>query len=47
MTIPDFETGRYVVYINQDVNKERVMFTILHELSHIYYHLMDQLMRKY
>lgn len=46
MTIPDFETGRYVVYINQDVNKERVMFTILHELSHIYYHLMDSAYEK-
>lgn len=41
MTIPDFESGRYVVYINQDVVKPRVMFTLLHELAHIYCHLMD------
>ncbi|MGT2928445.1 ImmA/IrrE family metallo-endopeptidase, partial [Streptococcus danieliae] len=41
MTIPDFETGRFIVYINQDVVKSRVMFTILHELTHIYCHLMD------
>lgn len=41
MTIPDFDTGRYLVYINQDVVKGRVMFTLLHELTHIYCHLMD------
>ena len=46
MTIPDFETGRYIVYINQDVVKSRVMFTILHELTHIYCHLMDSVYEK-
>lgn len=46
MTVPDFETGRYVVYINQDVVKSRVMFTILHELTHIYCHLMDSVYDK-
>ncbi|HEM5553923.1 TPA: ImmA/IrrE family metallo-endopeptidase [Streptococcus suis] len=46
MTIPDAETGKYVVYINQDVNKSRVMFTILHELTHIYCHLMDSVYEK-
>lgn len=46
VTIPDFETGRYVVYINQDVVKSRVMFTILHELTHIYCHLVDSVYDK-
>lgn len=41
MTIPDLTNNRYVIYINQDVVKSRVMFTILHELSHIYYHLNE------
>lgn len=46
MTIPDFESNRFVVYINQDVIKARVMFTILHELSHIYCHLMSSVYDK-
>ena len=46
MTIPDFEKNRFVVYINQDVIKGRVMFTILHELAHIYCHLMSSVYDK-
>lgn len=46
MTIPDFETQRFIVYINQDVVKSRVMFTILHELVHIYFHLMSSVYDK-
>lgn len=43
LTIPDKDLGRYVVYINQHTNtKGRVIFTILHELSHIYCHLENQ-----
>ena len=40
LTVPDLELGRYIIYINQHTNtKGRVIFTILHELSHIYCHL--------
>ena len=46
MTIPDFERNRFIVYINQDVVKSRVMFTILHELTHIYFHLMSSVYDK-
>lgn len=46
MTIPNFEKNRFVVYINQDVIKGRVMFTILHELAHIYCHLMSSVYDK-
>lgn len=46
MTIP-FESDRYVVYINQDVTaKGRVIFTILHELSHIYCHLENHSVKR-
>lgn len=44
LTIPDLDAGRYVIYINQHTNtKGRVIFTILHELSHIYCHLNNNL----
>lgn len=40
MTVPDLDLKRYIIYINQHTNtKGRVIFTILHELSHIYCHL--------
>lgn len=42
LTVPDLELGRYIIYINQHTNtKGRVIFTMLHELSHIYCHLKD------
>ncbi|HGC6824710.1 TPA: ImmA/IrrE family metallo-endopeptidase [Streptococcus agalactiae] len=40
LTVPDLDLGRYIIYINQHTNtKGRVIFTILHELSHIHCHL--------
>ena len=42
MTIPDMDLQRYVIFINQHTNTTgRVIFTILHELSHIYCHLTN------
>ena len=42
LTVPDLELERYIIYINQHTNtKGRVIFTILHELSHIYCHLAN------
>lgn len=40
MTYPDLDRNRYVVCVSQRTPvKGRVIFTILHELSHIYCHL--------
>lgn len=40
MTYPDTERNRYVVSISQrKATKGRIIFTILHELSHIFCHL--------
>ena len=42
LTVPDLDLERYIIYINQHTNtKGRVIFTILHELSHIYCHLAN------
>lgn len=43
MTYHDSSFDRYVVYINNDVPKSRMIFTILHELVHIYFHIQNKL----
>lgn len=39
MTATSDNSERYVIYINQNAILGRVMFSILHELSHVYAHL--------
>lgn len=41
MTTSSNKAKRYVVHINQDASLGRVIFSILHELSHIFAHFED------
>lgn len=45
MTFP--EDGHIAIMINQKPNKERVIFTTLHELVHSYFHVRDSQKKQY
>lgn len=47
MTTSCYEANRYVIHINQNANIGRVIFSILHELSHIFAHFEDSSMQMY